>query len=113
MIEMMSHKLDLSDEQREQALAKLDEFTPQIREKRQAMHDGMKRLHEIDVDADNYESDLQTIANQQGKLVTDMIILGASMHTELEQLLTDEQKAQYDELKKKRGKRWHGDQTQS
>ena len=113
MIEKISRKLDLSDEQREQAYAKLNEITPRIKEKRQAIHEGMKRLHEIDPDADDFESSLQTIANEQGQLVADMILLQASMHIELEQLLTDEQKAQFDKMKQKRGKHWHGDQSQS
>ena len=112
MIEKMSRKLDLTDEQRDQAFAKLDEFTPQIREARQAIRDGMKRLHEMDSEADNFESNLENIANQQGKLVADMIKLRTAMHLEFEQLLNDDQKAKFEEMKQKRGKYRHGDQTQ-
>ena len=113
MIEMMSHKLDLSEEQRDQAFATLEEYSPQFLEKRQAIHEGMTRLHEIDTEAENYESSLQTIASEQGKLLADMIVLRTNMRIELEQLLTDEQKAKFDKIKQKRSKRWQGDQKQS
>lgn len=113
MIEMMSHKLGLSDEQRDLAFAKLDEFTPKIRQYRQEIKQGMKRLHEIDVNADDFESELQTLADEQGQRMADMLVLGATLYTELAQLLTDEQKSELEKMRQKRGKRWHTDQTQS
>ena len=109
MIEKMSRKLDLTDEQRDQAFAKLDEFRPQMRQARQALSDGMKRLHEIDADADNFNSNLDEIAEEQGKLVADMIKLRTTMQLEFEQLLNDEQKAELEQMKEKRSKRHGGD----
>ena len=109
MIEKMSRKLDLTEEQRDQALAKLDEFKPQMSQAHQALRDGMKRIHEIDADADNFPSNLDALADEQGKLVADMIKLRTTMHVEFEQLLNEEQKAELKEMREKRAKRHGGD----
>ena len=104
MIEKMSRKLDLSDEQREQALAKLDELKPQLKEAQTAMRDGMKRLHDMDSNTANFTSNLDEIANEQGKLVADMIKLRTTMFVEFEEILTEEQKVKLNEFRKKRGR---------
>ena len=109
MIEMMSRKLDLSDEQREQALAKLDELKPQLRQAKTAMHDGMKRLHAIDSEAENFTANLDDIANEQGKLVADMIKLRTTMFVEFEEILTEEQKTKLNKIKQKRGRHHNRD----
>ena len=113
MIKMMSHKLDLSDEQREQAFTKLDEVRPQIRQARRDIRQGMKRLHELDSSAENFTQTLNNLANEQGKLVADMIKLRTTMHFEIEQILTEEQKTKLNELKQKRGKHNHDEDQQS
>ena len=113
MIERMSHKLDLSDQQREQAFTKLDEFKPQMKQAHLAIREGMQRIHEIDSDADNFTSNLDELATEQGKRVADMIKLRKTMHVEFEQILTDEQKEKFEKLKQKRGGRHHFEHKQS
>lgn len=103
MIEMMSHKLDLSDEQRDQAFTKLDDFRPQMQQAHQAISDGMKRIHEIDSGSDDFRSNLNELADQQGKLVAQAIKLHTTMHVEFEELLTAEQKLKLKEMQQKHG----------
>ena len=107
MIEMMSHKLDLSDEQREQAITKLDEFRPRMKQAHRAIRDGMKRIHELDSGNENFISSLNELADQQGRLIADTIKLHTTMHVEFEQLLTAEQKSKFNEMKQRHGSR-HG-----
>ncbi len=111
MIKMMSHELDLSDEQRNQATAKLDEYRPRMKQAHQALREGMKLLHEIDSGADNFESNLTDLADEQGRRVAEMIKLHTKMHVEFEQLLTTEQKVKLKDSRQNRG--WHCEHWQA
>ena len=109
MLNKMVKKLDLTDEQRDQAFAKLDEYRPQLRESRFAMKDNFKSLHGLDSSAENYQQAADELADQQGDLVAEMIKLKLAMKADFEQLLTEEQKEQFAQMKAKhRHHRNHG-----
>ncbi len=107
MIGKMARKLDMTDEQRDQAFAIADKYRPQVREAKFAMRENMQSLHELDPAATDYTQKTESLADQQGDLIADTIKLRTAMQAELEQILTAEQKEKFEKFKRKHQRRHH------
>ena len=102
----MADKLDLTEDQHNQALNTMEEFRPQLIETRTAIKENMKKLHNLDSSTADYAAQSSELADQQGVLIAEMIKLGTGFNLALEEILNDEQKAKYQEFKQKRHYRW-------
>ena len=91
MAERLIRFLDLNDAQRDEVRGIADAAQPQLRELSDAMRDGHQQLREI-AEAETLDTGaLRIAADQQGDLVSDMIVLGAGVMTEVRAVLTPEQ----------------------
>ena len=111
MIGKIAHKLDMTEEQRDQAFAIADKYRPEVREAKFSMRENMKNLHQLNSAAAGYAEKTETLADQQGDLIANMIKLRTAMRAELEQILTVEQKAKFEKFKRKHQRRHH-DETE-
>ena len=103
MLNKMVRKLDLTNEQRDQAFAKLDEYQPKLRDSKFAIMDSFKTLHQLEAGNEDYQAKSTELADQQGDLIAEMIKLRLAMHADFEEILTEEQKVKFNEFKQKRG----------
>ncbi len=113
MIGKMARKLDMTEEQRDQAFAIADKYRPQVREAKFAMRENMKTLHQLSTDSVDYTEQTQTLADQQGDLIADMIKLRTAMQADIEQILTAEQKTKFEKFKNKRHRRHHDNDNEA
>jgi len=101
----MAERLDLDDAQRESVENVMSAAKPELkalREKLRANHDALKSLS-----ADDPE--VQNIAISNGALATEATLLFARVRTEIDAVLTDEQRAKLAEFKDRKGKDRKGD----
>lgn len=94
MIERMADRLDLSDQQRTEVFAVLDETRPARRDLRAALADHRQAFQELDPTADNYQTQLQGMADEIGQLASQTVMLMGQTRSKISALLTDEQRAQ-------------------
>ncbi len=105
MAERLIRFLDLNDAQRDEVRGIVDAAQPQLRELSDAMRDSRQQLREI-AEAETLDTAaLRTAADQQGDLVSDMIVLGAGVMTEVRAVLTPEQ---LEDLKARMGEHGQG-----
>ncbi len=113
----MADKLELTDEQRADIKAITEEAKPEAEEVRQAVREAMKALHEAT--ADGTEAEIIAAGKAVGDTMTEQALLRAARMKQraarmerIEEILTDEQFAQFEELKaemKKRMQQRHKD----
>lgn len=104
MIERMSKKLDLNEQQQQQ-------LKEGFEEKRELMSDGreaMKQLHEkirnLDPSAASFDSDLAALKGQAATLASERVENMVKSRQQLAEILTSEQLAKLDEIREsKRG----------
>ena len=112
MIEHMADHLDLDESQRASVQSLLESVRPEaeaLRAKAQANREALRALETSDP---AYETTLNNIALSQGQLATEGTLLATRVRTELDAVLTDEQRAKL-ERGKMRMKRAAGRQNQS
>lgn len=102
----MAEHLDLDDAQRESVENIMGAAQPEIealRERLRANHDALKSLS-------GSGPDVQNIATSNGALATEATLLFVRVRTEIDAVLTDEQRAKLAEFKGRKGKDRKGDQ---
>jgi len=106
MLERMTEKLDLTDDQQLSVRAIMDEFQP----RKQALRDTMKENRQALREAQHSDSpDLNTIRNlaeQKGQYVTEKTLLRAEVKTRMDAVLTAEQRTKMQEMHEKRRSRF-------
>ena len=91
MAEHLIRFLDLDDAQRDEVRRIADDAQPELRALSDAMRDSHSVLREM-AEADVLDTGaLRAAADRQGDLVSDMIVIGAGVMTEVRAVLTPEQ----------------------
>lgn len=104
MKRLLKH-LDLSVEQRDQVHSFMEQSKPQMREIGEQMRANQDRLSAVSPDDADYSNVVAEVSQGNGALVERMTLLTASVQSQVWAVLTDEQKAKADELRKEmRGK---------
>lgn len=107
-IAYIARHLDMTEEQKAQLRAVLDTARPEADRLADAMvsnRHAMKAFRESETFS---EAEIRAIADQQGKLVADMMVLHAQVHSQISKILTPEQLDRFEKMHKRhRGKRHH------
>jgi protein CpxP len=101
-VERLVHKLDLSQAQREQVFAVLDETRPARREIRWAFADQRRAFMQLQPTDADYQDRLTEIAGDMGKLTNRMVVLLGETRAKVAALLTEEQRQQLQNLRQER-----------
>lgn len=104
-IDRMAEKLNLSDEQRASMQAIVDESKPEITALREKMRDNRKQLKELAQTSPFNEAEARKLADAQGDLKADMIVLRMQQRSKMHDILTEEQRMQMKEMREKRHSR--------
>lgn len=102
-LDRMSEKLGLSDDQKAQMKAVMENKTD-FKTQKEALRAEFKAL---DPTAATYEADLKTLAAKKAALVEQSTIERGMKRQQVAGILTAEQRTQMEEMKAKRGKRGH------
>jgi Spy/CpxP family protein refolding chaperone len=91
-IERMAEHLELTTEQRSKIEAIVEETRPRVKAIREQMRDNRKQLREVSA-ADTYDKDaVRKLADAQGDLKADMIMLRSEQKSRIRSVLTEEQR---------------------
>ncbi len=105
-LERMTKRLDLSDQQQQQIKAVFGKDSEKKAELRQKMIDNRTAVHSLDPRSPDYLTQHAELATTQADLMQQMMQLRASHKVEVAAVLTDDQYAEWQEMRKKFGK--HG-----
>ncbi len=94
MLEHMAGRLDLSQEQRKQVFAILDEVRPTMRELRFTFVDQRRTFSELRPTDADYETRLTELGAEVGKLASQAVVLLGETRARIAALLTEEQREQ-------------------
>jgi protein CpxP len=103
-VERMADRLDLTDDQRAKVEAIVDESRQQMSDLRDKMQANREQLRQLTQQSPFNETAVRNVADTQGDLKADMIVLRTQQHAEINAVLTDEQRAQWEEMRGKRGR---------
>lgn len=106
-MEHMAEQLELTDDQREQWENLHEVHHPRMREIHKEMQEHRKALKEASTNGFN-EAEAEAAARQIGALTAEASLLKARMHSEVNEILTEEQREEFNQMHDKRGKRGHG-----
>lgn len=105
-VDRMAKKLDLSDDQRTQIEAIIAASKQQKSDQRDKMQANREQIKELTQRSPLDEAAVRTVADAQGDLKADMIMLQAQQRAKIHAVLTDEQRAELEDMGgKKRGHR--------
>lgn len=91
--------LELSDEQRTQIRALVDESRPQMREFGDKMRDNRKELRTLVQGGSPDEAEVRKLADTQGDLKAEMIVLRTKVYSDIRTVLTEEQREQINQTR--------------
>ena len=97
-IERMADRLDLSDEQRDAVHEIVDKARPAFREYRKDLREGRKQLMELATRDEFDKAAIASLADNQGKIIAEMIVHGAEVMNDVRAVLTLEQRAEATEM---------------
>ena len=93
-VERMSQRLNLTEEQRTQVQASVDGTSEQMTDLRSKMQQNREAMRELTQQTPFDEEEVRKLAAAQGDLKADMIVLRAQQRSEINAILSDEQRAQ-------------------
>jgi Spy/CpxP family protein refolding chaperone len=93
-VERMLYRLDLSQEQRQQIFAVLDEARPAMRDIGFTLADYRREFKRMQPTDDNYQARLTEIADDVSRLSKRLVLLLGETRAKVAALLTDEQREQ-------------------
>lgn len=105
-LKRLARCLDVTDEQRAEFEAVMSKSRKQMAELRDEMRANRTQLRDLTRQAEFDEAAVRGMADRQGDLKAEMIVLRARQRSEIKALLTDEQIAQLDEMRE--GKHFRG-----
>ena len=103
-VERMADRLALNDEQRVQIAAVVDESRQQMVSLRDQMMANREQLRELSQQRPFDETAVRDAADTQGDLKANMIVLRVQRRAQINAILTDEQRAQWEWKRGKRGR---------
>ena len=107
-LERLASRLDMTEQQRAEIKAILDDSRQQMVKLREQMRENRGQLRELVGQAGFDEAAVRSIADNQGDLKAETIVLRARQRHEMRAVLTDEQRVQLDEMWKHRKHRGGG-----
>ena len=105
-LERMARRLNMTDEQRAEFATVMEGSREQMTGLRDEMRTNRAKIRDLVSQADFDEAAIRGIAGQQGDLEAEMIVLRARQRSEMQALLTDEQRTQLAEMRE--GKHFRG-----
>ncbi len=104
-MERMAERLNLTAEQRTAMREIFDRTRPQMGELRDKLADNRQQLRTLGQGTTVDEAQVRRLADAQGQLMAEMIVLRTKMRSEINAILTEEQRQQLKELGERRGHR--------
>ena len=104
-VDRMAERLNLTDDQRAQIEAIMEESRQQMSNQRDKMQENREQLRALMQQSPLNEAQVRKVADAQGDLKADMIVLRAQKRAKINTVLTDDQRAQLEEMRGKR--RWY------
>ncbi len=105
-VDRLARKLDLGDDQRTQIEAVVEASKQQISAQRDKMQANREQLRSLTMQRPLDVAAVRTFADAQGDLNADMIVLRAQQRAKINTILTDEQRAELEDMsRKERGRR--------
>lgn len=104
-IEHMAERLNLTAEQRGAIREIVDRQRPQMRELRDKMRANREQLQALGQGGALDETELRRLADAQGQLMAEMIVLRAKTRSEISAVLSEEQRRQREEMRQQRHQR--------
>lgn len=118
MDEMMTEQLDLTPDQKVQVQAILDQARPALKDLRDRMGENRKQLQALTQSDTPDETAIRTLADEGGKLKTEMIVQRSRMQAEIGKVLTPAQREQWKSMRSHDGMghghdhgHWEGERT--
>lgn len=99
-------RLDLSEAQQAEVERILDEDRTDAQQRRQALRDNRQALHELATTGAYDPQRVRTLAEEQAKLQTEMIVARTETLHRMHQVLTPEQQAEWQTLREQRQQKW-------
>lgn len=107
-LERLADRLDMTEQQRADTKAILDDSRQQMVKLRDQMRENRGKLRDLAGTTDFNEAAVRSIADKQGDLKAETIVLRARQRHAMQAVLTDEQRVQLDEMRKHRKHRGGG-----
>jgi len=107
-LERLADRLDMTEQQRAEIKAMLDDSRQQMANLREQMRENRIQLRDLAGKTDFDETAVRSIADEQGDLKAETIVLRARQRHEMKAVLTDEQRVQLDEMWKRKNRRGGG-----
>ncbi|CAH1386673.1 Spy/CpxP family protein refolding chaperone [Candidatus Nitrotoga sp. M5] len=101
-VDRMAEKLNLGDDQRTQIEAIMEASKQQISDQRDKMQANREQLKSLTKQSPFDEAAVRTVADAQGDLNADMIVLRAQQRAKINAILTDEQRAELEDMSGKK-----------
>lgn len=101
-VERMSRKLNLTDEQRTQVESIVEASSQQFSDIRTELQQNRASLRELSLETPLDEAKVRELADTQGDLKADMIVLRAQRRSQISAILTDEQRQQMQSMRGKK-----------
>jgi Spy/CpxP family protein refolding chaperone len=101
-LERMTDRLKLTPEQRGSIEAALQQSKPQITGIKEKMQANRKALRELGREGKSDADHVQTLAQERGYLVTELVIQRTKIRDEIRQVLTDPQREQMKQMREKK-----------
>jgi Spy/CpxP family protein refolding chaperone len=99
----MMDRLNLSTEQRTAVQAVVDRNAPQLRDIGTQLKANHQQIHDLATQGTPDPAQVRVLADAQGKLMADMIVLRTQMHSDISALLTDQQRQQFQQMHQGKG----------
>lgn len=97
-LERLADRLDMTEQQRADTKAILDDSRQQMVKLRDQMRENRGQLRDLAGQADFDEAAVRSIADKQGDLKAETMLLRARQRHEMRVVLTDEQRVQLDQM---------------
>ena len=107
-LERLAYRLNMTEEQRAEAKAILDDSRQQMVELRDRMRANRDQIRDLTLQPDFDEAAVRSVADEQGDLKAEMIVLRARQRSEMKAVLTEEQRARLNEMRKEKRQRGRG-----
>ena len=101
-VDRMAKKLNLTDDQRTQIEGIVEGSKQQMREQREQMQASREQLRALMQQSLLNEAEVRRVADAQGDLEADMIVQRAQQRAKINTVLSDDQRAQLEEMRGKK-----------
>lgn len=101
----LARHLDMTDEQKAQLREVLEAARPEADRLAEAMIDNREAMKAFRESDSLSEAEIRQVADQQGKVVADMMVLHARVHSQIRGILTPEQFERFEKMRQRHGRK--------